>query len=204
MNFAEQKKRLVAHWKAQGISENILHAFLAIPREHFVPQKLRDLAYADEPLPLAQHSTISQPKTVMLMLSWLCPQKEDKILEIGTGSGYHAALLSKLCKEVISLEVNGDLVCEAKKRITELGITNVSIVHTTGMQGFSEKAPYDKIVVTAACKNIPLVLIEQLKEKGVLLIPVGVGIQKMVRVIKEKGRITEESLGDFAFVELQE
>ncbi|MCX8147471.1 MAG: methyltransferase domain-containing protein, partial [Candidatus Woesearchaeota archaeon] len=141
---------------------------------------------------------------IMIMLQALEPKESDKVLEIGTGSGYNAALLSKLVKKVVTTEIIPELVEYAKKNLKKAGIKNVEVFHSDGSRGHKKEAPYDKIIVTAACPEIPLPLIEQLKENGIIVAPVGpLYSQKMIKGTKKKGKLVLEELGDFVFVPLK-
>ena len=158
--------------RSRGISDPaVLSAFLKVPRHLFVPEKM--LAYDDSALPIGAGQTISQPYMVALMTSLLELKKSDKVLEIGTGSGYQAAILAELSKEVISIERVRPLADHAEAVLKSLDYTNISIYVGDGTEGFPEKAPYDAIIVTAGCPEIPKPLLSQLKDGGRLVIPIG-------------------------------
>jgi len=159
---------------SRGISsKNVIDAFLTIPRENFIPEENRASAYYDGALPIGEGQTISQPYMVAIMTELLELNKNSKVLEIGTGSGYQAAILSLLCKEVITMERIPLLVSQSQKKFMEMGYKNISVVSGDGTEGYKVEAPYDAIIVTAGASEIPPSLIDQLKNGGRLIIPVG-------------------------------
>lgn len=200
------KKGLVKQFESIFPFE-IIEAFKQIKRENFVPKQLKKEAYKDIPLPIGHKATISQPYTVLFMLANLEIKKDMKILEIGTGSGYNAALLSKIVGpkgKVYSLEISKELVKFAKNNLKKANITNVRVIHSDGSIGYSKVSPYDRIIVTAASPSIAEELILQLKPEGIILIPIGKYQQEMIKVKKlADGSITKESLGEFVFVQLR-
>ncbi len=199
------KKHLIDMWKKEhNFSRQLLDAFDSVPREKFIlPQHMGE-AYGDYPLPIAAGQTISQPTTVMLMINWLELKKTDKVLEVGAGSGYCAAIMSKLCKEVITTEIISELAIFAENNLRKAGIRNAKVVCWDGSTGYAPEAPYDKIIVTASCPAVPPPLIEQLKEGGTIIAPVASLFSEiMVRIRKKNGRLEKEKLGDFAFVPLK-
>jgi protein-L-isoaspartate(D-aspartate) O-methyltransferase len=198
-----EKEQLVRKWREQGIGEDILKAFEEVKREEFIDGRLKDEAYIDGPLPIGHGQTISQPTTVIFMINALELKKEDIVLEIGAGSGYNAALIARLCKKVYTVERISELVENAKKNLEKAGIKNVEIIEGDGTLGLKEKAPFDKIIITAACPHFPSPLVEQLKEGGVIIGPVG-GMydQVMVKATKVKGELVRQELGYFRFVPL--
>lgn len=156
-----------------ALSERVARAFAAVPRHAFVPEALRAAAYANRPLPIGEGQTISQPYIVALMTDLLEPETGDVILEIGTGSGYQAAVLAQLVKRVYTLEIVPELARAAAERLRALGYANVESSLGDGHRGLPEHAPYDGIIVTAAAAEVPPALLQQLKPGGRLLIPVG-------------------------------
>lgn len=206
MSFEREKQRLLARWEAQGIGKRVLDAFKKVPREKFVLEKYKEDAYADVPLPILAGQTISQPTTVVMMLDALEVRQGMKVLEVGAGSGYNAALLSVLVGskgKIITTEIIPELAEFARKNLKNAGIKNVVVVRHDGSQGFEKEAPYDRIICTAAAPKIPKPLTDQLKEGGVLLVPVGPACgQEMIRARKQKGKIITEKLGGFIFVPL--
>jgi len=203
MSIKEQKELLIKSWK--NFDKSLIDAFLKIPRENFVLEGYSNQAYADYALPILGGQTISQPTTIMLMMHYLELKKGQKVLEIGSGSGYQTALLSKIVGskgKIYSVEIIDELVKFARKNIKKLNIKNVEIVKGDGSLGLKDYAPYDRILVTAGCPSIPKTLIEQLKENGILIAPVGsLYCQSMIKLKKNK-KITKENLGEFRFVPL--
>lgn len=189
---------------ARGIrDERVLNAFLEVPRHRFVEEYLKYKAYDDYPLSIGYGQTISQPYMVAIMTEALAPGPEDKILEIGTGSGYQAAVLSRLCSTVYSIERISALASRARKTLDELGYYNIHVRIGDGTLGLPQEAPYDGIIVTAGAPHVPEALVEQLGEGGRLLIPVGdQSIQDLKRYTKTKEGVREESLGGCRFVRL--
>jgi len=184
-------------------SPNVFSAMLQIPREAFIPKEYRHRAYEDAPVSLGHGQTISQPYTVAFMTDLLNLKGNEKVLEIGTGSGYQAAVLSLLAKNVYTIEIIEELAKKAKKILTKLGFNNVYPRVGTGELGWPEEAPFDAILVTAALdKEISKTLFDQLKAGGVLLAPIGEGDDKiMTKYFKRKnGTIKKEEHGIFYFV----
>ena len=184
-------------------SPKVFSAMLQVPREEFVSKKYRRLAYEDSPVSIGCDQTMSQPYTVAFMTDLLNLKGKEKVLEIGTGSGYQAAILSLLAKEVFTIEIIEDLARKASKRLTKLGFKNVYTKTGTGEIGWVEKAPFDAILVTAGIESkVPQALFEQLGEGGILIAPVGEGNDKMMtKFIKGKdGKIKKEKHGIFHFV----
>lgn len=203
------KKRLIDYWQSSGTIQDkkLIESFKAIPREKFIPEEYTEEAYGDYPLSIGMGQTISQPTTVMLMTEALKLKEGDKVLEVGAGSGYQAAIISKIIGgkgKVITTEIIPELVEFAKKNIKKLKIKNIKIIDYDGSQGYEEEAPYDKIIITAACPEIPKPLIKQLKENGIITAPVGdLFGQQMIKGIKKKGKLETKSLGYFMFVPLK-
>lgn len=182
--------------RSRGISdERVLHAMLSVPRHLFVDPSLEKEAYDDRPLPIGEKQTISQPYMVAAMTEWLQPAPDHRILEIGTGSGYQAAILSLLAGEVYTVERHRSLYLEAAERLERLSCHQVTPVLSDGSLGYAVAAPYDRILVTAGAPEVPKALLHQLKEGGLLVSPVGeLGKQQLIRItrkgkefIREKG-----------------
>jgi len=171
----------------RGIKEKrILDAFYKVERHKFIPEELRGSAYADFPLPIGEGQTISQPYIVALMTEYLALTGQEKVLEIGTGSGYQAAILAELVKEVYTIERFSSLAEKARSVFKELGYTNVSVKVQDGTLGWPEEAPFDRIIITAASPRIPLPLSEQLKENGLLIVPLGDGFTQVLTLADKK------------------
>lgn len=181
----------------------VLNAFLEVPRHKFVEEYLKYKAYEDYPLSIGYGQTISQPYMVALMTQALMPKPDDKVLEIGTGSGYQAAILSRLCNVVYTMERISALASRARKIHDELGYYNIHTSIGDGSQGYPKEAPYNGIIVTAGAPYTPEKLVDQLAEDGRLIIPVGSeSIQDLKRITKTKDGVREESLGGCRFVKL--
>ena len=180
--------------KARGVKdERVLQAMKKVPRDLFVPQPYRESSYEDHPLPIGEGQTISQPFIVAFMTEAIDPKPDDRVLEIGTGSGYQAAVLGEVVKEVYSIEIIENLA----KTLDGLGYRNIHVKVGDGYKGWPDQAPFDAIVVTAAPREIPEPLVQQLKEGGRIIIPVGRqgGVQRLIKGVKKSGRlITEEVL----------
>ena len=175
MDLGKERASMVEHQlRRRGIADSrVLAAMGAVPREAFVPDAHKRDAYADAALPLSQGQTISQPLMVAMSLEALKLKGDETVLEIGAGSGYQAAILSKLVEKVYAIEIIPELVANAQRALDSLGIDNVEIICADGRKGWPEGAPYDGIVVAAAAEEVPPALTEQLKEGGRLVIPVG-------------------------------
>lgn len=183
---------------ARGISDpGVLAAFRKVPRHEFVPPGLQDSAYDDSALPIGEDQTISQPYMVAIMTELLKLKGSEKVLEVGTGSGYQAAILAELCRKLYTIERIGPLSKRAEGILKKLNYHNVEYIIGDGTEGFSPSAPYDSIIVTAGCPQIPPPLIDQLAEGGSLVIPVGERFYQTLTVVtKEKGKIKiEPSIG---------
>lgn len=189
--------------KTRGIKdERVLSAMLKVQRHLFVDEKQRSKAYNDHPLPIGEGQTISQPFVVALMTESVGLKGTERVLEIGTGSGYQAAILSEIVKEVFSIEIKQGLYEMAKERLQKLGYRNITVKHGDGYYGWEANAPFDVIMVTASANHIPPPLLAQLKEGGRLIIPLGstVFYQNLTLVTKEKGKHSIKELGAVAFV----
>jgi protein-L-isoaspartate(D-aspartate) O-methyltransferase len=205
MTFETQRKRMVERQLLpRGIHDPlVLKAMEKIPREAFVPDDLRESAYGDNPLPIGEGQTISQPYIVALMTEALELKGPEKVLEIGTGSGYQAAVLAEIVQEVYSVERVTSLTEKAKQILGRLGYANIHFKVFNGTLGWPEHSPYDAIMVTAGAPEIPETLIEQLGEGGRLVIPVGDRLgQDLFKIRKKGGRTTTEDLGPVRFVNL--
>jgi protein-L-isoaspartate(D-aspartate) O-methyltransferase len=191
--------------RKRGISDAaVLRAMDEVPREHFVDKPFLSSAYADQALPIACGQTISQPYVVAYMSEHLRVQPDHRVLEIGTGSGYQAAVLSRLAREVISVERYRTLADAARNRLASLGYDNVEVRAGDGLAGVPERAPYDRIIITAAAETIPDTLVGQLAEGGAMLLPLGphAGAQQLVKLIKDAGGTKQEELIGVRFVPL--
>ena len=201
--FDELRDDMVtAHIEAEGITNPaVLQAMRAVPRHEFVPSAQKARAYEDLALPIGHQQTISPPYIVAYMTNELDPQPEDRVLEIGTGSGYQAAVLAQIVKEVYTIEIVSPLSKQAEKRLKDLGYTNVHCLDGDGFKGWPEHAPFDKIIVTCSPESIPQPLIDQLKEGGSMIIPVGERYQQAFHLlVKEDGKLKDERLASTLFV----
>ena len=198
-------KDLIRELKIEGISDkNILRAIEKVPRELFVAQKLIDRAYENIPLPIDCGQTISQPYVVAYMISCLKLKKTDKVLEIGTGTGYQTAILSYLCKEVCTIEIYNKLLDQAKKRILKLNLKNINFILGNGTEGWNAKVLFDAIIVSAASEIIPDKLLKNLKNHGCLIMPKkkSLDIQKLLLIKKSNETYLEKELCSVKFVPL--
>jgi len=204
-DFAELRRAMVEEQiRERGVSSpRVLEALLTVPRHKFVPEESASAAYADQPLPIGEGQTISQPYMVAVMTEALELTGTERVLEIGTGSGYQAAVLSLLAREVYTVESNTALAIAARQRLARLGYINVHVHAGDGTLGLPELAPFDAIVVTAAAPRIPPPLIEQLAEGGRLVIPVGqADHQELLQVRKTGGQAISRVLHYCRFVPL--
>lgn len=189
----------------EAFAERVMAAMASVPRERFVPDSHRVFAFANGPLPIGHGQTISQPYIVALMTDLLDPRPDDTILEVGTGSGYQAAVLAELVRHVYSVEIIAALAAAARTRLAELGYANVQVGNADGYLGWAEHAPYDGILVTAAAPYVPPPLVEQLKPGRRLVIPVGIpGSIQQLRVVEkhDDGTTASRDILSVAFVPL--
>jgi len=199
----EEARRKMVDWqiKRRGIVEpRVVTTMLKVERHRFVPSNMVSYAYDDCPLPIGEDQTISQPYIVALMTYLLKPKETDTILEIGTGSGYQAAILAELTKEVYSIEIVESLGKRAEKLLNELGYNNIHVRIGDGYKGWPDKAPFDKIIVTAAPDHVPQPLVDQLKNGGILVIPVGQTHQELLVVSKDEKGVRQENVLPVRFV----
>ena len=204
--FHEERKRMVAHQLyARGINDpRLLKAFEVIPRHLFVPEDSLEWAYEDRPLLIGYDQTISQPYIVAYMVQSLALTGTERVLEVGTGSGYQAAILSRLAQEVHTIELIGPLAKRAAHALAVAGVTNVFTHIGDGSQGWSESAPYDAIIVSAAAPHVPQTLLNQLANHGRMILPVSAGKhQKLELWRREDNSFSHETLLPVAFVPLR-
>ena len=204
---AEREAMVERQLKRRGITEKpILDAFLEVPREAFSAPTMRDLAYGDHPLPIEAGQTISQPYIVALMIQAAAVKAGDQVLEVGAGSGYAAAVISRIAGKVIAIERQHDLVGIASERLERLGYGNVEIVEGDGTRGYPDQAPFDAILAAASGSHVPRPLVEQLAPLGRLVMPIGDPgwVQELVKVTKSEDGIaaSNENLGGVRFVPL--
>ena len=202
-DYAAARAELIAHLSSEIKDKQVLAAMSRIPREKFVPEESRSLAYEDGPLPIGWEQTISQPYIIALMTAALELTGKEKVLEIGTGSGYQTAILAELSKKVISVERVPALAESARKVLDGLGYTNIEIHLAEETLGWQKGAPYDAILVTAGAPNIPDDLVAQLADGGRMVIPAGSRfVQELCKVVKNKDGNRLEKLGGCRFVAL--
>ncbi len=203
-HFEKQRSEMVEYQiKARGISApDVLSAMLKVERHLFVTETSKRYAYADHPLPIGYGQTISQPYIVAFMTEAAKVDKEHKVLEIGTGSGYQAAVLGEIASSVFTIEIQETLCEEARKRLKDLGYDNITVICGDGYKGLPDEAPFDRIIVTAAPTKIPQPLLDQLKIGGILVIPVGAGLQEMILAEKTMDGIIQKEILSVRFVPL--
>lgn len=190
--------------KGRGIDdERLIDAMLEVERHRFVPKTLEKLAYADHPLPIGEGQTISQPYVVALMTYELKLKATDRVLEIGTGSGYQAAILSLLVKDVYTIEIIRSLADSAAQRLTSLGYENVQVRHGDGFLGWPEEAPFEAVIITCAPPELPEPLIRQLAEGGRLIVPLGDDFQMLTIYTKVAGVLEERKITPVRFVPMK-
>jgi protein-L-isoaspartate(D-aspartate) O-methyltransferase len=190
VRLARQREALVRSIAAQGVADSAtLQAMRTVPRHEFVPRDQRHLAYGDHPLPIGYGQTISQPYIVAYMTEMLRPRRGMRVLEVGTGSGYQAAVLAAVGCEVYTIEIFGALAADARARLARLGYRDVQVRHADGHHGWREAAPFDAVIVTAAAGYVPPALLQQLRPGGRMILPVGsvYGTQSLVLVEKDAG-----------------
>lgn len=199
----DERQTLIDRLAAWGIDASVLEAMWRVPREKFVPPRLKSMAYVDSALPIDCGQTISQPTIVAMMTEALCLNGHERVLEIGTGSGYQAAILAELAGFVVTIERHRELAQHAAARLNAMEYHNVLVLHGDGTRGCPEHAPFDRIIVTAAADECPPALFEQLAEGGVLVAPLGNGWgQTLVQIRKVKGVPVRRELCGCAFVPL--
>jgi protein-L-isoaspartate(D-aspartate) O-methyltransferase len=206
-DFSSEREAMVERQlRRRGITEpHILDAFRAVPREAFVGPDVAHLAYGDHPLPIEAGQTISQPYIVGLMIQAAAVEPGDTVLEVGSGSGYAAAVMSRIAERVIGIERQHQLVVAARERLERLGYENVDIVEGDGTKGWPARAPYDAVLAAASGSHVPASLVDQLAPGGRLVMPIGEPgwVQNLVKVTKEAdGRLQQSDLGGVRFVPL--
>jgi protein-L-isoaspartate(D-aspartate) O-methyltransferase len=202
---SEQRMEFMLTLRQRGISDKaVLRAMDTVPREHFVEARFADSAYADQAMPIACGQTISQPYVVAYMTEQLQVRSNHRVLEIGTGSGYQAAVLSRLAREVVTLERYRALANSARTRLKTLNYDNVEVLLGDGLGGEPLRAPYDRIMVTAAAESIPPALTAQLADDGIMILPLGPhgGTQELLKLTKTGQGLSRESLIPVRFVPL--
>jgi protein-L-isoaspartate(D-aspartate) O-methyltransferase len=207
MTLEANKIRLIMELRRQGITDaRVLGAIERVPREAFVPETFRDQAYENTALPIGRDQTISQPAVVAFMTQELKIGDRMRVLEIGTGSGYQAAVLAKLCRRIYSIERHRELLADAEAKFRELRINNVTTRHGDGTKGWPEQAPFDRIIVTAAAtRDVPQALLDQLAPDGIMIAPMGDNArdQHLFRLMfGEDGVLNREKLRPVRFVPL--
>ncbi len=204
MSYEAHKIRLIMELRRQGITDkHVLGALERVPRELFVPEAMRAEAYENMPLPISQGQTISQPFIVAFMTQALCLGGRERVLEIGTGSGYQAAVLAKLCRRVCTIERYRSLLAQAEACFESLKLHNITTRLGDGAKGWPELAPFARIIVTAAATTMPATLANQLDEGGIMVLPVGpAGDQTLIRVTRHGDSFHEEAMLAVRFVPL--
>jgi protein-L-isoaspartate(D-aspartate) O-methyltransferase len=199
--YPERKRMVEEQIIARGVKdEAVIKAMLKVPRHKFVPKGLESFAYLDRPLPIGEGQTISQPYIVALMTELAQLKGEEKVLEIGTGSGYQAAILAELAREVYTIEILEPLATQAEERLKEMGYHNIKVKWGDGFLGWPQYAPFDAIIVTCAPPDIPPKLVEQLAIGGRMVIPVGERFQELKLIVKEEEKIKVKDIIPVRFV----
>ena len=205
--YAAQRARMVREQiEARGVrNPDVLRVMRSTPRHLFVPEPVRDAAYQDRPQPIGYSATISQPYIVGLMTELLQVSRSDRVLEIGTGSGYQAAVLAQLAKHVYTIEIVPELAATARETLKRLGYANVSVRHGDGYKGWPEAAPFERIILTAAPPEMPQALLDQLAKGGRLVAPVGKGLDQELILIEKKpdGSVRRSRHGAVMFVPMK-
>jgi protein-L-isoaspartate(D-aspartate) O-methyltransferase len=204
-DLAQARARMVERQlRRRGIAdERVLSAMASVPREHFVPEEVRPSAYNDSALPIGHDQTISQPWVVAAICEALSLQGDERLLEIGTGSGYSAAVLARLAQSVISIERVPELGETARRKLEELGVDNVEVIVGDGSRGHTEGAPYDAIAVHAATPEVPHSLLAELGPEGRLVVPIATGSADLLTAfVRENGNLRQETIGPCRFVPL--
>lgn len=207
MNLTEQQMQFILTLRSNGVSDPaVLSAMEATPREAFLEGIFKERAYEDRPLPIGRGQTISQPTVVAKMTESLELNNRCKVLEVGTGSGYQAAILSKLVRRVYTIERHRPLARAARTLFQKLDLSNITVVTGDGSLGLPEQAPFDRILLTAAAEDLPTSLLAQLKPGGIMVLPVGQTdtVQSMIKVVKTDNGLEYTELGDVRFVPLLE
>ncbi len=205
MTIAARKIRLIMQLRRAGIADTaVLSAIERIPREAFVPESFQDQSYEDMTLPIGRGQTLSAPSVVAQMTQALRTDRRTKVLEIGTGTGYQAAVLSRLCRRLYTIERHRNLLVEAERRLLKLHRYNITTRVGDGARGWPEQAPFARIIVTAAAETVPATLVDQLAPGGIMVVPVGRqgGDQALLRLTREANGIREEILDSVRFVPL--
>ena len=207
MSLDARKIRLIMELRRAGVTDTkVLSAIERVPREKFIPEAFRDQAYENKALPIGNSQTISQPLVVALMSQALEVSDRMKVLEIGTGSGYQAAVLAKLCRRLYTVERHPPLLADAETLFRDLRLHNITAIAGDGSRGWPEQAPFDRIMVTAAAEKVPQKLVDQLAEGGIMVLPLGAqgGDQDLVKLVKRDGDFTMEKMFGVRFVPLVE
>jgi protein-L-isoaspartate(D-aspartate) O-methyltransferase len=198
---AMREKMVESQIKSRGVRDpRVLSAMLKVERHLFVPKEFQNSAYSDQPLPIGEGQTISQPYIVALMTELLELKGGERVLEVGTGSGYQAAILAELAAEVYTIEIVEKLASSAQKVLLELGYQNIKVKAGDGYLGWPEAAPFDAILITCAPDHIPKPLLDQLKEGGRMVVPVGTYSQELKKIVKKSGKIETTDIIPVIFV----